>query len=147
MTCGDIIALLDQLKPNEYSDEEKLAWLTQIDRQIFTDIVLTHYNSVAQGEAPADPADGQLWWVDPDLYRWSDGEWVKVFPYHQTSDELLLGEDAGEMYRLYLMSQIDFYNADYERYNNTSALYNSVYSRLEKTYNRTKRAASRRFRL
>lgn len=42
MTCGDIIARVDELEPNQYSTTLKLYWLSILDGQMIQELLLTH---------------------------------------------------------------------------------------------------------
>ena len=151
MTCNEIITAVDALKPNEYTTSQKLELLTYLDRVMLEDILLSHANNICTAEdAPESPDAGQLWLdISGDsmvLKRFTtDNLFEEVFPYTNTSDILLFDDTAAEIYRLYLMVQIDFYNSEYTRYNNDSAMFNEAYSRFERAFTRIKgtRAATR----
>lgn len=134
MTANDIISKVDLLKPNEYSTSQKLMWLTQADRQLLVDVILKRGNSIAKTE-PESPTEGDLWLDDTILKRYTS-EWKEVFPYTTSEAVLLFDEYAEEFYQWYLMTQIDLYNAEYTRYNNSSEMLNRAYSDLERRYNR-----------
>lgn len=72
------------------------------------------------------------------LKRYSGSSWTAVFPYSAGTQQLLLGDDARELYILYVCAQIDFYNGEYDRYNNESAAFNSAYQTFEKAYSRSR---------
>ena len=42
MTIGDVINRVDELAPNQYSEEQKIRWLTGLDGKIFEEIIRTH---------------------------------------------------------------------------------------------------------
>ena len=42
MTAGELIARVDELRPNAYSAEQKLRWLRRLDGQILAEIWETH---------------------------------------------------------------------------------------------------------
>lgn len=139
MTAKDIISAVDELKPNEYTKPQKLAWLTQLDRQLLVDVILKRLNSIYRTE-PSEPQAGDLWLDGSILKRYSDGnqaEWAEVFPYTSEDDVLLFDEYAREVYIWYLITQIDLFNMEYTRYNNSSAMLNQAYADLERRYNRS----------
>lgn len=41
-TIKAIIDYVDSVKPNQYTKEQKIEWLSEIDYQIFNEIILTH---------------------------------------------------------------------------------------------------------
>ena len=145
MTANNIITAVDQLKPNEYTTSQKLMWLTQIDRQLLVDIILKHANTIA-GTEPESPTAGDLWLDGSTLKRYSSG-WDQVFPYATSSAVLLFDESAEEVYQWYLFTQIDLYNAEYIRYNNSSEMFNRAYADLERRYNRSTARPEYRFKL
>ena len=57
MTCGDIIAKVDALEPNQYGTNQKLEWLSILDGQVINEQILTHQMS------PEPP--GWTHWPDP----------------------------------------------------------------------------------
>ena len=42
MTAGELIARVDELRPNAYSMEQKLRWLRRLDGQILAELEETH---------------------------------------------------------------------------------------------------------
>ena len=122
MTVNDIIALVDLKEPNNYSPEEKIKWLSDLDGKIFKEVILTHahgneeftpYNihaldPVPEGQTPPDPEDLLI-----------------EAPY---------GED---IYVHYLIARIAAGNAEVSRYNQQIAMYNAAYSQWWNHYNTT----------
>ena len=135
MTANDIISKVDELKPNEYSTAQKLMWLTQADRQLLVDVILKRGNSIAQIE-PQSPTEGDLW-LDGSILKRYTTEWNPVFPYNTSDAVLLFDEYAEEFYQWYLMTQIDLFNSEYTRYNNSAEMLNRAYQDLERRYNRS----------
>lgn len=112
MTIQEAIRQCDEMQPNAYSMEEKVRWLTRLDGRIWREILSTHEG--ADGEAPA--------------YTVEDMDAL-----------LLVPSPYEEMYLLYLQSQIDYNNAEYGRYNNSTALFNEAYQAYANDINRTRR--------
>lgn len=112
MTIEQAIKRIDVIKPNSYSDSEKIAWLSRLDANIKKEIVDTHKGS----------------------------ELVSFKGYDSGTDkstELIAPAPHDEMYLNYLAAQIDFANAEYGHYNNSISLFNAAYSAFVKYYNRT----------
>ena len=42
MTAGEAIHRVDELEPNQFSDAQKLRWLSNHDGQIYEELVKTH---------------------------------------------------------------------------------------------------------
>lgn len=111
MTILEAISRVDAVKPNGYSQAEKIAWLSRIDGTIKKEIIDTHEG----GE------DIVFTGYDLDV---------------DTSTELLVPAPYDEVYIRYLEMQIDYANNEYGKYNNSMVMYNAAYTAYEKYYNR-----------
>ena len=120
MTAAEIISAVDTLEPNAYAAAQKLAWLSELDAQIFAEVVSTHDEPIRD----------------------------ELEPYDETSDELLVPFPwGGELYRWAMIAQIRLHNAEGERYNQAIAAFSAAYQSFVDWYNRTHRpkAAGPRF--
>lgn len=109
MKVNEVIELVDELKPNNYTAARKIEWLNRIERQIYENIIMTHEH------------DGVK----------------ELEPYiEESEDELLAPSPYDELYRWYLESQIDISNQEINKYNNSSALFNEAYGAYSNWYNR-----------
>ena len=93
ITIGEVISLVDSLKPNTRTPEEKKLWLSNIDTMVFEDIVSTHEDAAVgsfDGYTEDTPDETEL-----------------LIPRHYGAD----------IYRFYLEMQIDLANAEYNKYN------------------------------
>lgn len=114
MTITDAIAELNKNKPNMYDDEYKIRWLSRLDSRIYETIIQTH----------------QL----------NDGETVTAFtPYtaNEPNRELLVGEPYDEMYVRFLEAQIDYSNKEFESFNNSNAVFESLFAAFRSAYTRS----------
>lgn len=118
MTINQAINEVDNLKPNMYGLPEKIKWLSRLDRRIFEQILMTH-------EPDEDRTFAE--YTEEDLDR-----------------ELIVGEPYDEMYVFWLAAQIDQNNMEYVSFNNTNALFESVYSAFRNAFNRTHMPKGRR---
>lgn len=121
MTTGEVIKKVNELKPNTYTDQTKLTWLSELDGKIFEEVILTHF--------------------DHDIPYWhsEDKELeVEIFSEYSTLDDELLVPFpyGGDVYTYFLMSQIDFYNAEIAKYNQSITLFNNAYQTYFNWYNR-----------
>lgn len=107
MTIKEIIDKTDTLKPNQYSAADKMDWLSDLDGRIMQEVILRHEH---------------------------DADLPAFIRYSSDSDELLVDDVYRDVYLYYLMAQIDFYNAEYGRYNNSSAAFNQAYSDYSRNY-------------
>lgn len=111
MTIIEAINKVDELKPNSYTRLDKTRWLSNLDGTIKTEIIDTH----------------------------EDGEMVIFDGYNSDTSEdteLLVKAPYDDLYLYWLESRMDYYNAEYGRYNNTLAMFNAAYSAYESFYNR-----------
>ena len=111
MTISEAIRRVDTMKPNSYSSEDKIAWLSKLDGAVKAEIIDTH----------------------------EDGEDIVFNGYDESTPkdtELLICAPYDDIYLHWLESRIDYYNGEYGRYNNTVTTYNSAYSAYERFYNR-----------
>lgn len=111
MTIIDAITHIDNIKPNNYSQEDKVKWLSNLDWTVKVDIIDTH-----------------------------EGAGGEEFSGYDTSDlsrELLVPPPHDDMYIKWLEAQIDYANGEYGKYNNSVAMFNAAYSAYANYYNRT----------
>lgn len=133
MTTGEIIRKVDELRPNTYTDQMKIGWLSELDGKIHAEIICTHTDKKEDDETPwNNPLDIENGAKEPENN-------VQPFTTYSTlNDELLIPFPyGGDVYVFYLMSQIDFYNAEIAKYNQSITLYNNAYQAYANWYNRT----------
>ena len=113
MTIKECIYLVDNVKPNQYSIEDKVVWLSFLDGIIINDVLKTHegYN----GEY--DEFDG----YSPD----------------KLGTKLIVGFPYDNLYTAYLKMKIDEANSETARYNNSATMFNSYFGIYKKYYNKT----------
>lgn len=112
MTIMDAIFRLGELKPNSYSQSEKIKWLSTLDGIIKREIIDTH----------------------------EGGENIVFNGYDENTElatKLLVPAPYDDIYLRWLESQIDYANGEYAKYNNSSTAYNDAYTAFQKYYNRT----------
>lgn len=108
MTVNEAIARTDALKPNAVTRDQKLAWLNQLDRLAFNEVILTHEHE--------------------------DG--IVFEPYTSGTETLLVEEPYDEVYHHYLSMQIDLAGREINMYNNNRTLFNNAYLTWQDYYNR-----------
>ena len=112
MTLIEAINAIDALKPNTYTQCDKIKWLSRLDGKVKREIIDTHEDSEAvvfNGYDEDTPLDTEL---------------LADSPY----DEIYLG---------WLEAQIDFANKEYAKYNNSILMFNNSYDAYFRYYNRT----------
>ena len=111
MTIIEAINKIDTFKPNSYTQLDKIKWLSELDGIIKTEIIDTHEGGSA---IPFDGYDG-----DTDI-----------------NTKLLVSAPHEDIYIKWLESKVDYNNAEYGKYNNSSVAFNNAYSAFERYYNR-----------
>ena len=112
MTLGEAITRLDELKPNGFSRGQKIYWLSALDAAVKAEIIDSHEGGGERSFVPYDErsADDTPLLVEP--------------PYD-------------EVYLRYLEAQIDYANGEYDRFNNSNAMYAAAYTAFARAYNRS----------
>ena len=116
MTIEQAIFLTDELKPNQIEKERKIEWLSRLDQRLFDEVVGTHERDERTPEA--------------------------FIPYTQETNgdtELIAKAPYDELYRFYLEMHIDLVNLEYDKYNNSAALYQNALGQYRRAYHRTHR--------
>lgn len=111
MTIHEAITWIDEHKPNTLSREDKIRLLNQLDMEIFQSLVRTHTCGIQEFEGYHED-------IDPDTV-------------------LLAPEPYDAMYLHWLESQVDYANGEYQKYNNTNAVFRTDWETFERWYNRT----------
>ncbi|MGP1544171.1 MAG: hypothetical protein ACTTIO_04350 [Candidatus Fimenecus sp.] len=120
MKIIEAIDKINSLKPNSYTQAEKIKWLSNLDCAIKKEI-LEHYVENEHND-------------------------FKGYTENISTDtELLVPNPYDDIYIKYLEAQIDYYNGEYARYNNAIATYNTIYSMYRNFYNSTHTAYSVKF--
>lgn len=107
MKVREVLATVDQLRPNAYTDEEKINMLNTIEGRVYTDIF--------------QKAEG------------FEGEFIP-FKEGQEERELAVPVPFTELYIFFLMSRIDFLNGDSGRYNDTMVLLQNAWDEYAAYY-------------
>lgn len=111
MTIIEAINKIDTFKPNSYTQLDKIKWLSDLDGNIKTEIIDTH----------------------------EGGSDIIFKGYDETTDintKLLVSAPHEDIYLKWLESKIDYNNAEYGKYNNSSIAFNNAFSAYERYYNR-----------
>ena len=112
MTIAEVISKVDALKPNTYSPEDKVEWLSTLDSRVMTQIIDAHE-------------------CGPDIHFYGYDGLI------DQSTELLVPAPYDEMYLRWLEAMIDYHNSDDDRFNNAIILFNNAYEGYKKYYTRT----------
>ncbi len=113
MTILEALAASDRVRPNDYSAETKLHWLSDFDGKVWQDVFQTHR------PAPCEQFPGYDGTTDIE------------------STQLLIHAPHTGVYPLYLAMMIDMHNGDVVRYENSREIFDAAYRGYTDWYNRT----------
>lgn len=111
MTIIEVITEVDALHPNGYDQNNKIAWLSNLDGRIKDEIIDTHEGG--------------------------DGVPFKAYNAKDINTELIVPRPYDEVYRYWLEAQMDYANGEYTKYNNSMSMFNNAYTAFERHYHRT----------
>ena len=111
MTIMEIINHLDAVKPNSYSQAEKIKWLNQVEWMIKKEIVDTHEGA------------------DKIAFNGYDST-------SSLSKVVIAGAPYDKLYIHWLEAQIDYANGEYPKYNNSMTMFNGSYDAFARCYHR-----------
>lgn len=114
MRAIEIIKSVDALEPNLYGIDRKLAWLSELDGQIYAEI-----------GSCFEPCR-----EEPGRYVTGEEELLVPFPF-------------GEMYRSFLKAMIAMENFETAKYNENIELFDSLYGQYRDGLLRTERHVNR----
>ena len=112
MTIAEVISKVDALKPNNYTPEDKIDWLSTLDARVKSQIIDEHHHCGA----------------------------IHFYGYDGVVDmdtELLVPAPYDEMYLRWVEAMIDYHNSEDDRYNNAIILFNNAYEGFKRHYART----------
>ena len=111
MTLIKAIEKIDEIKPNVYTQEQKIDWISELDGKTHEEVIKTHNSQNDLIFAPYTSNDLNVTLIIP-------------FPHDN-------------IYVLYLGAQIDLANADISRYNNRIQTFYTAGNDFYAWYNRT----------
>lgn len=111
MTISDAITMVDALRPNQYSQDMKIRWLSRLDGMIWQEVIRTH-------EGAAETFDG---YSSAEL---ESKEMLVAAPYDE------------DVYNNYLQAMIDRENGEAGKYSQSITLFNAAFVRWRNWYNR-----------
>ena len=109
MTVNEAIAQVRAINRGEYTDEQLIQWLSDLDARIHTEVLMTHIPQPREEFTPI--SDGERELTVPDVY--------------------------GVVYRHWLVAIIYLIYNDNLHYNNSTVMFNASYQAYTNWYNRT----------
>ena len=97
MTLKECIDYVDSVKQNAFTNEQKTMWINEVEGRVQTKVFLFKHDNITQYEYEANK--------DTELF---------VRPPYQ------------ELYYEYLQAKIDYQNGEYDKYQNSMTMYESV---------------------
>lgn len=107
MTLGEIIRHVDTVKPNAFSDEDKILWLNELEYEIQADVFGVTEDFDSHG---------------------TDVGWEE--------EEMYIPEAFHRVYYSYLEARIDAANGEWSEYGSSIGLYNAFRGQFERWYAR-----------
>lgn len=120
MTIRECIDNVDTMKPNQYPEEIKVRWLSEVEHSVFNDIIKTHWLPRKERKKVFSP------YTLEDM----DEELIAPFPYDV-------------LYPAYIKMKIDEENQETDRYNVSATLFNSYFEEYARHINKTRRPVGR----
>ena len=110
MTIIEAINQINHLRPNNYTQQEKIFWLSELDGVVKAEI----------------------------LDATEEGRGIAFSGYDDNSSlhtSLLIPPPYDEIYLFWLASRIDFWNSEYDLYNNSILMFNTAFKAYHDHYN------------
>ena len=127
MTIKECIDKTDNLNPNQYTEEQKVDWLSRLDYQIFHDIILGHEPEFIPFTEKS-PIDQDVVIMPPMPPRF------EPYTVDNMSKELLVRYPFDELYIAYLNVKIAEAQQETSLYNNAVTLYQGYYDNFVADY-------------
>lgn len=105
MKLREAIEMADGIKPNAYSDSVKTAWVNECEGLVQTELMLINIDDVISYDSTEN-----------------------------METELLAKAPHDKIYYNYLCAMIDFANGEYSKYQNSMAMFNTVFSEYMRWY-------------
>jgi len=122
MTLAELIAYVDQIRPNAFDKEMETGWVSEIERKVYEQVI----NKAA-------PTDAETW----EEYIAPSDAFHGPYNYEEDAERTLLVEDAHKaVYVTYLLAQMDYANMELERYNADAAMHQAAWDEYASEYRR-----------
>jgi len=148
-TINEVLERVNRARPDALDDKTKAGWLIELDGKLYREVILRH--RLTGGRDPRGPIavcpvcgdTAALTWdrvMDSNQCTacgWTDiPQTVRQYP--EDGDKPLLVEAPYDnLYDLYVMAQVDFYNREADNYNNSALAFNTALDEYKKDYHRS----------
>lgn len=138
MTIAECIGRVDSVKPNQYSTEEKVRWLSYLDASIRKEIIERHELPVVETPEPEETTEGVAEETTTEFTGYSTD---------RLTDKLIAPFPYDELYVAYLKAKIDEENGETAKYNNSASAFNGMLQDFQRAYHREHMPLSVPFRI
>ena len=111
MKIIEAINRIDSLIHNTYSQQEKVAWLSEVDWDVSRSVI--------------------------EIHEGNDSTFTGYDDLTDLNTEMFIPEPYSKAYLLWLEAQIAYYNGEYDKYNNAMDMFDTAYTGYRNYYNRT----------
>ena len=105
MTLGQVIRMVDGMKPNAVPDELKTQWISEVEGMVQAQVMLVLPSQIVEYQWPTDQ-----------------------------DKELLVGAPHSKIYWSYLAAMIDFANQEFDLYANSMQMFNAHWSEFQRWF-------------
>lgn len=110
MTLAELIAYVDQIRPNAFDKEQETGWVNEIEHKVYDQVVSRAVDA---------------------------GDFYGPYNYELDAERTLLVEDAHKaVYVAYLLAQMDYANMELDRYNADAAMHQAAWQEYAAEYRR-----------
>ena len=110
MTLAELIAQVDEFRPNMFTKEQKTAWINEIESKVVKQII--------------------------NRALWNKDEFTPYEYELNAETELRVPDEHCDVYRTYLFAKMDYMNAETDRYNMDSTMHESAWNDYAAEYRR-----------
>ena len=111
MTLAELIAHVDQIRPNAFDKDQKTGWINEIEHKIYEQVL-----NKAVGNTTTDPTP---------------------YSYDLNAETALLVDDVHkDVYATYILAQMDYANMEIDRYNADAAMHQAAWQTFAAEYRR-----------
>lgn len=102
MTIAELIQQVDAVRPNQYDNDAKVGWINEIENKVVKNIL----NRVL----------------------WAEEEFTPYVYATDATTKLKVPDEHADVYKTYLFAQMDFANAEIDRYNADATMHQSAWN-------------------
>ena len=110
MTLAELIAQADELRPNMFSKEMKTSWINEVESKVVKQVI----NKALWNHDTFTPYEYEL----------------------NAETSLRIPDEHCDVYRTYLFAQMDYANAELDRYNADAAMHRAAWDDYAAEYRR-----------